>query len=204
MPERFGYSELLPENVREIFMWLCQDVASLHDKWSLYLGLYSDPETSDLLSELALSTFQIIEESLRSDMAASISRLCDKARWHGRERVSFKALSSHLRDMEGLDQMVEGFVKLCDPVVLYRHSRVGHNDLDTLIRPNENLSPGIARGLINEICEKAGAILNFVLGKYEDTEMGFETPHAGDADSLIYSFRLAKQYFDDRRRKQGS
>jgi hypothetical protein len=185
-------------------MWLCQDVVSLHEKWSLYLGLYSDPETADLLSEFAQSTFQTVEESLRNDIAALISRLCDAARSFGRDNVSFEALSSRLRDIDGLEQMVEDFVRLCNPVVQYRHRRVGHNDLDTLIRPNENLLPGITRGLVSEICEKAGAILNFVLRRYEDAEMIFETPHGGGADSLIHWLRLAKQYSDDRRRERGS
>jgi hypothetical protein len=202
MPERFGYNALLPENVREIFMWLCQDVVSLNEKWNLYIGLYSDPETASLLSDLARGTFQMVEESLRNDMAASISRLCDRAHSFGHEHVSFKALSNRLTELYGLDQKVKDFVNLCEPVVQYRHRRIGHNDLDSLIRPDENVLPGIRRSLISEICEKAGEILNFVLNKYEDAEMIFETSHVGGAESLIYWLRIAKQYDDDRRRER--
>jgi hypothetical protein len=144
----------------------------------------------------------MVEEALRNDMAASISRLCDSARFHGHDHVSFKALSNRLPEIDGLDQKVQDFVRLCEPVVQYRHRRIGHNDLDSLIRPDENVLPGIGRSLIGEICEKAGEILNFVIGKYEDTEMLFETSHAGGAESLIYWLRIAKQYDDDRRRER--
>jgi hypothetical protein len=137
-------------------------------------------------------------------MAALIGRLCDAACSFGRDNVSFKALSSRLRDIDGLDETVEDFIRLCNPVVQYRHRRIGHNDLNTLIRPNENLMPGITRGLVSEICEKAGAILNFVLRRYKDAEMLFEISRVGGADSLIHCLRLAKQYSDDRRRERGT
>jgi len=197
----FGRFESLPESVREIFMWLSQDVVSLNDKWKLYLGLYLGPDNYDILSEIAQGTFQIVEESLRVDMAALISRLCDKARSCGHDNVSFKALSCRLREIEDLDQKVRDFIRLCDPVVRYRHKRIGHNDLNTLIRPDENVLPGISRDLVTEICEKAGAILNFVLGKYEDTEMIFEAHHRGDAESFLEWLRSAKRYSEERLRK---
>jgi hypothetical protein len=203
MPESFGHTESLPPPVRDIFMWLCQDVVSLNEKWNLYLGLFSDAETSGLLSDLARSTFQMVEESLRNDMAASISRLCDAARSFGHDHVSLKALTNRLRDIHGLDQKVDAFIQLCDPIVQYRHRRIGHNDLDSLISPNENMIPGIRRDLISEICEIAGEILNFVLRNYEDAEMIFETSHVGGPDSLINWLRMGKQYSDERRRERG-
>jgi hypothetical protein len=203
MPDPFGHNENLPESVRDIFMWLCQDVVSLNEKWNLYSGLFGEAETAGLLSDLARSTFQMVEESLRNDMAASISRLCDAAHSFGHDHVSFKALTSRLSDIGGLGQMVDGFIQTCGPVVQYRHRRIGHNDLDSLIRPNENIIPGISRGLISEICEKAGEILNFVLRNYEDAQMIFETSHAGGPDSLIYWLRMGKQYSDERRRERG-
>jgi hypothetical protein len=51
--DAFGYDSRLPENIRDIFMWLFQEVACLHDKWSLYPGLFGDKNNTDLLSELA-------------------------------------------------------------------------------------------------------------------------------------------------------
>jgi len=58
----FGYVELLPENIRDSFMWLCQDVASLQHKWDLYLELFGKDQNTNLLSELAPASFNIISE----------------------------------------------------------------------------------------------------------------------------------------------
>ena len=71
--DAFGYSEKLPEDIKEIFVWLCQDLVSLQDKWRFYTDLFGSEENTSLLSELALSSFRIIEESLRNDMILRIS-----------------------------------------------------------------------------------------------------------------------------------
>lgn len=76
---RFGYYPKLPEDIREVFMWLCQDVAALREKWDFYQELF-DKGNIDLLSELARASFQIFEESLRDDLTMSICRLSDPAK----------------------------------------------------------------------------------------------------------------------------
>jgi len=88
----FGYDIRLPENIREVFMWLCQDVTSLQSKWSLYLKLFSNQEDTMLLSELALGFFQVIEESLRNDITMAICRLSDPPKSMGKDNLSLKTL----------------------------------------------------------------------------------------------------------------
>jgi hypothetical protein len=51
--EDFGYSTKLPEDIREIFQRLCQDVAFLYNSWNFYLELFSKPENVSLLSDMA-------------------------------------------------------------------------------------------------------------------------------------------------------
>ena len=77
MNDPFGYIPKLPDNIRNIFMRLCQDVYSLRSKWEFYLELFDSKKNAELISELARASFQIIEESLRNDMIMAICRLSD-------------------------------------------------------------------------------------------------------------------------------
>ncbi len=203
MDRYFGYSEKIPEGARDIFMWLCQDVASLHDKWTIYKGLYSDPAITDLITYIAKDTFRTIEESLRNDMTMSICRLCDPASSFGHKNVSFKALLE-LEKIQTIYRFdIEGFIKTCDPVVQLRNKRVAHNDKNTLLNPKENLLPGISKSLIDRIVNTAGEVLNRILALYDNSEMGFESLAPGTVDTLVFWLREAKEYSDKERRERG-
>lgn len=199
MTEYFGYETRIPEDMRRVFMLLCQDVASLTQKWRLYLGLFSDRETGELLSDLARETFQIIEESLRNDMTMAIARLCDPVRSAGHECISFRALATSAPHIDHLAQKVDEFIELCKPIKAFRNKRVGHNDLKAMINPRDNTLPGISRNLINQVVASAGEILNYVVQKYGDLELVFEPINIGGADSLVFWLRAGKQHEDERR-----
>jgi len=188
----FGYVDNMPEDIRDIFMWLCQDVASLNDKWSTYKGLYSDPSVTDLLNYTAKHTFQTIEESLRDDMTMSICRLCDRSSSRGRENVSFNALLGSKNIPDGIKKDIGEFLESCKPVKSLRNKRVAHNDKNTLLNPKENPLPGIGRKQIDHLVGTAGDILNLVLLKYEDSEMGFETLDQGTVEDLVFFLMKAK------------
>lgn len=196
--EAFGYNSLLPGDIREIFMWLCQDVASLHNKWHFYLELFTSEEDTGLLSELALGSFNIIEESLRNDMTMSICRLSDPPTTGKHKNLSLQTLSEECDHIDNVSKLLEAFLAACDPVRRYRHKRVGHNDLSTTIKPDENPLPGIGRRRVDEILELAGSILNVIYQDFVDSELAFQPFLIGGADALLYWLRLAKQAEEDR------
>lgn len=115
-----GYNSVVPEDIREMFMWLCQDVASLHNKWQFYVGLYSGEVDTGLLSELAPGSFSIIEESLRNDMTMSICRLTDPVETTGKPNLSLQTLAKSCEHIDGLSELLDDFLQACDPV--RRHS----------------------------------------------------------------------------------
>lgn len=195
----FGYDSLLPENIREIFMWLCQDVASLHNKWHFYLELFNSEEDTGLLSELALGSFSIIEESLRNDMTMSICRLSDPSTTGKHRNLSLQALLEECDRIDNVSELLEDFLAACDPIRRYRHKRVGHNDLSTTIKPDGNPLPGIGRKQVDEILELAGRILNIIYQNFVYSELAFQPFLIGGADALLYWLRLAKQAEEDRR-----
>ena len=191
----FGYNPRLPEDIREIFMWLCQDVASLQNKWSFYLGLFSSQENAALLSDLARSSFQIIEESLRDDMTMAISRLSDPPRSKkGKDNLSLKTLVQQCGRADSVLELLMDFIGACEPVRKYRNKRVGHNDLNTTIKPRDNPLPGVGRGQIDRVLQLASAILNTIYQRFVDGELIFAPIQIGDADTLIYWLKMAKEH----------
>ena len=194
MPKPFGYNEKLPEEIRDIFIRLCQDVVSLNQKWQLYTDLFTDPDVTALLSNIARGAFQVIEETLRNDMTMLIGRLCDPAISGGHKNISLRALLEQAPTIPGLDKKVEDFIGACKTVERHRNKAVAHNDLDTFILPHKNPLPGIMRGQVNEIVGKAGEILNFVVQRYDDCDLAFDfLVGVGGVDHLIFWLRKAKE-----------
>lgn len=189
-----GYNSSLPEEIRKIFMWLCQDVASLQMKWSFYLELFSSQENTSLLSDLALGSFNIIEESLQSDLTMSICRLSDPVQSMGKDNLSLSTLAQQCSKIDNVSELIEDFLDACAPVRQYRNKRVGHNDLNTTIKPHDNPLPGIGRSQIDRILELASEILNVVYQNFVNTELFFNPVLIGGADSLIYWLKVARQY----------
>lgn len=190
----FGYDSRLPENIREVFMWLCQDVASLQNKWSFYLGLFSNRENTALLSDLARGSFQIVEESLRNDMTMAICRLSDPPRSMRKENLSLAAVVQQCDDIESVPELLKDFLGACEPVRLHRNKRVGHNDLNTAIKPQDNPLPGIGQSRIDRILELARVILNTIYQRYVDGELYFVPLQIGGTDDLIYWLKMAKEH----------
>ena len=192
--DAFGYNPQIPDNVRLIFMWLCQDVAALRNKWDFYVVLYGREENTGLLSDLAPASFQMIEESLRNDMTMAIGRLGDAAGSGRRENLSLAALVQGLSEPGAAADLLEDFKEVYRPVKHFRNKRVGHNDLNTKIKPQENLLPGIGRKHIDRIIELAEEILNLVYQRFVDGELCFEPLKIGGADDLIFWLEMAKEY----------
>src|SRR5262249_53865715 len=147
----FGHCLQLPEDIRGVFLDLCQDVASLHAKWQLYLDLFHNKEDTAILSDLARGSFQLIEEALRSDMIMAICRLSDPVRSCGKDNLSIAVLEPRFGSVPGFDTLLQQFLDECKPVQQYRNKRVGHNDLDTALNPRDNPLPGIGRSKVEAI-----------------------------------------------------
>lgn len=190
----FGYDTRIPENIREIFMWLCQDVAALQSKWDFYLKLYGNEENTALLSELALWSFNIIEESLRSDMTMAICRLSDPPRSVSQENLSLATLFEKHPGISGLKNKLGDFQAACEPIRRWRNKRVGHNDLNTRIHPRGNPLPGITKNQIDDIIERASEILSDVASQYTGDDFRFYAIGRGGAEDLIFWLKSGRDH----------
>lgn len=188
----FGYDEKVPERIRTVVMWLSQDVASLQSKWDFYKKLFNNEQNTELLSELAAWSFNIIEESLRNDMTMAICRLSDPSKTFNKENLSLAYLVENCPEIPGLDAMLIDFQNSCEPVSKYRNKQVGHNDLSTVIKPRENPLPGINEEQINKVVKLASNLLNRVFSHFTKTELYFYTVSRDDADTLVFWLRAGK------------
>ena len=188
----FGYDERIPEIIRTELMWLCQDVASLHNKWAIYSDLFNNKENTDILSELAFWTFINIEESMRNDMTMAISRLCDSAKTCGKNNLSLAFLVENCPDIPDLSGKFEELFKTSDSVIIHRNKRVGHNDLNSVITPRENPLPGITKYQIDKIIKLAESILITVFLNYTKGELLFSTTGRGGPGSLLFYLKKGK------------
>jgi hypothetical protein len=192
--DRFGYVANMPENIRIIFMWLCQDVASLQSKWDFYLELYDDKNNTEIMSDLASWSFNIIEESLRNDMTMAICRLSDPTVTLSKDNLSLATLVKKCSDIPSLDERLSSLQVACESVSKYRNKRVAHNDLRTRISPKENPLPGINKVQIDQILKLAADILNTVILHYVDSELYFHTFSLGDAKDLMFWLKAGQEH----------
>lgn len=191
----FGYDTRIPENIRLIFMWLCQDVAALQSKWDFYLELYDNQENTALLSELASWSFNLIEEALRNDMTIAISRLSDPSTTRRViENLSLATLVERCSDIPGIDKRLDDFQAACQPISSWRNKHVGHNDLNTKIYPREYPLPGINKRHVDEIIYRASEILKVVAIQYTNSELYFHSESYGGAKDLVYWLKSSRDY----------
>jgi len=185
----FGYDEKIPSSIRPIFVWLCQDVLSIVIKWNFYLCLFGNEENAGLLSDTALGSFRIIEESLRHDLTMSICRLGDPSRdKRGYCNLSFQTLRELVKhdSIDGLSKLVDEFLEAHKPVKKYRHKQIGHSDLNVRIKPQENFLPDIGRTQIDRIVKLSCQILQKVNQHYTSSEIMFLPKLLGGAEDLVY------------------
>ncbi len=193
----FGTCRQLPQDVQPIFRDLCQDVASLHAKWRLYLDLYSDQVAIGLLNHTAMYSFQLIEESLRADLTMSISRLADPAQSCGRTNLSLRTLVEKLRDLPGIEERRKEFDEIYAPLKKHRHRRVAHNDLQAALKPHANPLPNINKTQIDDIVAAAGRLLNHVYRAHVDGELSFQPLTISGAKALLRALKQAKRMDDE-------
>jgi len=99
-----------------------------------------------------------------------------------------------LDDQDKPIDILEEFRQACRPVRIIRNKRLGHNDLDTRIKPQENPLPGIGKTQIEQIIVLAEQILNYVYQRFDNGELRFEKIHEGGADALLFWLREGREY----------
>jgi len=184
--DRFGYNENIPEEIREKFMWLCQDVQSLFVMWNFYLGLFGNKEDPDILTDCARGSFKTIEEALRTSMVMAIGRLNDPSLQYNNQNLSFQRLVDYCKEIPEINMLYTDFKKACKPFDIYRNKRFGHRDLSVVFDYEGVILPGIGKSQVEQVLGLAKRIVSSVAQFYTDTDFYFGGPIIGGAESLLY------------------
>jgi hypothetical protein len=186
-----GADHRMPDEIREAWTALYQDVALLHLKWRLYVELYGSQESTALLSNLAQASFQAIRESLRTDMIVAICRLSDPPHMLGDEDLSLATLVGRCTKVPRLDALLTAFQSAAGAVRLLRNRRIPHHDPGSRVVPQEGPFPGIDRGQVDELLRLATAILKAIHGHYCNTELALAPTPVGGPEELINWLKAA-------------
>lgn len=187
--DKFGYNEKIPEKIREIYMWLCQDFVSLKAMWIFYQGLFGNKEDADLLAYYLTESFRVVEESLRISMVMGICRLNDPSMQQNNQNLSFDILVNNCSEIPELLDLYNDFRKACKPFTVYRNKRFGHRDLDTALDYEGKILPGIGKKEVETVLNLASQLINAVAMFYTDEEFHFDVQTIGGADNLLYWFK---------------
>jgi len=202
--EYFGYSDKLPPEERDIFMWLCQELSAITGKWDFFITLFGNEGNIVLFNELAPVSFHIIEESIRNDLILSIYRLSEPSTSHGKSskaNLSLLLLAEKYSSDSKIASLTIQFKAECKPIRQYRNKRIGHNDLAQKLDPKNNPLKRLGRNTFDKPIDTATKILQQIIAKHDNVDIRF-TPIAvrGGADQLLFYLKearnLHKEYFD--------
>lgn len=131
----------------------------------------------------------------------AICRLGDPARSAVKgkkfDNLSLETLIEECGKVNDVTSLLRDFRNASKPVRDYRNKGVGHNDLNTAIRPTDNPLPGIRRSQIDETIKLAWQILNVIYQHFAPgTELGSGVLVSSGADTLIYWLKLAQENRD--------
>jgi hypothetical protein len=194
--------QALPEDLREMFKSIHEDVIWLQCKWDFYLGLFSNEENTAPLSDLAQTSFTIIEESLRADMTMAICRLGDppESTLRGEKfpNLSLETLIRSCGKVNATTALLEEFREASKSVRQFRNKGIGHNDLNAAIKPKATPLPGIRRDEIDRTLKLAWRIINAIYHHFVPSpELDSTVLVRSGAGTLIYCLKLAQKHWNE-------
>jgi hypothetical protein len=129
---RIDYISKMGSDLGEVYHYLWQEIAFVHQKWDEYVELFgTKPSRIDLMNEAAPAFFRMIQDSLWEDTLLHIARLTD------RPEVARKDTLTILRLPQIVDSAVAHQVAAaidaakvaCAFARDWRNRRIAHNDL---------------------------------------------------------------------------
>lgn len=169
-----------PEDIREPFRLLYNEVVELRKMWQFYQTLFAR-ENLSILADISKDSFQIIQDALVDSMTMAICRLRDPVKQHGHKNLSLTIFGDP-NTYPYASEALERLEKACKEVVDVRNQRVGHASFSARTDPLNHPLPEINAENVNLIIELMEQTINSAYKDRKQEEFGFETGdiHAGD------------------------
>jgi hypothetical protein len=145
----------IPNNIKEIFDSLENEVIWLHGKWNIYHQLFGTNEDRiALLNRSASTFFRLVQDIVFNDVILSISRLTDPKGSSNKENRSFEKLialldtKDHARLIQILKEKQAILKEQCEPLRIRRNKKISHSDLNVVLSIQPEILPEISRNSI--------------------------------------------------------
>lgn len=191
----------LPATIEKLFEELRNQINWLHARWIIYCKLFEySEEREDLLNECASEFFYFLKETLYDEIVLSLNRIIDRARTGKHENLTFAQLQERVEAL-GEQQLSSKLCKLlddlenkCKPFRIYRHTRLGHLDLETAMKGGARQLP-ISRLMIENALLLVREYMNTIERHYCQSETLYQhlIMHRG-SETLVTMLKFALRY----------
>lgn len=124
-------------NRNETFEALYFAVVEISEKYHVYKTLFRSKESLNILEKYDYGVFAVFQESLANDLKASIFRVLDPYKSCGRENLCFDQLKESFSLSTEIISKISELYEIKEKVKLYRHRKLMHNDLQRILKPEE-------------------------------------------------------------------
>lgn len=167
----------IPIELSEVFQRLQRELLILYTKWNSFKTLYcTNDENIRLLDESAMGFFVMHGDIMRDNIMMSICVLTDPAstqvKGEKRDNLTLKHLASLIPSQDSslaktLNQMLESGRTPWEPFRSHRNRRIGHYDLNTVLKKTDELLPNVGITDVDSALSLIADILNTVESFYD-------------------------------------
>jgi hypothetical protein len=199
--------DYIPENSKQIFQQLWQDIVNLNWKWQQYRKLFGAKKcTIELLNRTANSFAWMLHEVLLKDVLLSISKLIDPASQGKHVNLALAQLRTglspalHTELTKKLTEIENEIQGQCRDIQTLRNKVFAHRDLDVATGQVAMLDMP-SRAQIEVVLKLITKYVNTYSLAFGDTTFGFAVPDLipGDASSLLFKIELADWIYREHR-----
>jgi hypothetical protein len=207
----------LPNEIREVFSHLSEDMVWLHAKLKVFRELFAKPEDRAVIREAASFAAMVIEDSMLSDIIITVCRMIEGGKPPGEPETPagrekslslthlLKLLSDSNTDIELVQRCNARYrelVGLLRPLKKLRNKVVAHRDLKTVLAGLPIQIPFDPPEL-DKIAAELADIMNEIDAYFTDSSTAFVAPFGvGSGDTLIHFLKRGIEGFDEDDRKR--
>ena len=191
-------TDSMPAELDRTFRGFFREYRLVHLKWHLYLQLFGDEATTDLLNRFAALGFGLVQDALLKDVALGITRMIDESKAAWGQDANLATLIIDLAANKEADLALR-LGRIRDRIKpntgdlgRWRDERLSLDDHATLVgrRCSVDAIPPLNRRMISEVLAAMGEIHDEVRAYYPGVEPWHEeVPLTGDFDDLLSRLR---------------
>lgn len=190
-------------HLQEVFDLLTDDRTWLQVRWQMYTELFrTNAARLELLNNSGSTFFVDLRRVLIDDVILGVCRMIEPAGHGSRTNATLGRLALVSRE-EG-DETLAGKLENALPEVTsetealrkHRDKRIGHRDLNTVLKPEDNPLPGITADSIDHVLGLIGSFLNIYEDHFGEAITHFDWVNVSQgAEVLIHRLKYGEVFW---------